>query len=52
MPLSRLQIAVVGGGSIGSTFAFQLARVGRHDARWSRGQVPPVSTNYNATAPW
>ena len=28
---SRLRIAVVGVGSIGSTFAFQLARTGRHE---------------------
>jgi len=26
-----LRIAIVGGGSIGSAFAFQLARVGGHD---------------------
>ena len=30
-PVSRLNIAVVGVGSIGSTFAFQLARTGGHD---------------------
>ncbi len=30
-PSSPLQIAVLGAGKIGSTFAFQLARTGRHD---------------------
>ena len=28
---STLQIAVIGAGNIGSTFAFQLARAGGHD---------------------
>ena len=30
-PTGSLRIAVVGMGGIGSTFAFQLARAGRHD---------------------
>lgn len=31
MPLSPLRVAVLGAGSIGSSFAFQLAKVGGHD---------------------